>query len=32
MDEIVTDDGAPPDEVRKLRSAGVAVTLVRRAT
>ena len=29
MDEIVTDDGAPAEEVRKLRSAGVAVTLVR---
>ena len=30
VDEIVTDDGAPPDEVRKLRSSGVAVTLVHR--
>lgn len=28
MDEIITDDGAPPDDIRKLRSSGVAVTLV----
>ena len=30
LDEIITDDGAPQDEVRKLRSAGVKLTLVRR--
>ena len=27
MNEIITDDGAPPDEIRKLQSSGVAVTL-----
>ncbi len=31
LDEVVTDDGAPPEVVRRLRSLGLAVTLARRA-